>query len=446
MRSFLRVTGVALAVWSAYATAEGASCAAPDKDKLTTQQQLECVKNATLLLPQPTLTAEQVTMGPDFVAGDDSKRFLYFTADDQPVCFFKPHYAFSKVPGVSLKFRCWPMNAERSFLGKDGKPLKVTGTISVVLDTNKDGEKRGQLVDVQASGEQVKLKPDELKIKYLDPPFPGHNTRYNEVFTEVAATRFMWVLGFIADRAYSVGGAECVGCGARPFQDKQQSNKAKPPDHGTVFKVVSAEREHPFDALKANGEEYWSWPNAANFYQNGWTQEQRVQFDAYRLALRLINYHNDVEQQNRVVCAKWKNDDDHSGVCDQPMILVQDLGSTFGKPKGSIFGDNSRGRFKHWVTQTVFKSGGQCELLHPLDADPRVFAAAQTLLVERLARLDRPTVESIFRVARFDQMDKEQLDRLANAHAPDVKAAALKEWTDAFMARIAEIKSVTGCK
>ena len=108
MRSFLRVTCVVLAVWSAAhaAVAEGASCAVTDKDKLTTQQQLECVKNATLLLPQPTLTAEQVTMGPDFVAGDDSKRFLYFTADDQPVCFFKPHYAYSKVPGVSLKFRC----------------------------------------------------------------------------------------------------------------------------------------------------------------------------------------------------------------------------------------------------------------------------------------------------------------------------------------------------
>ena len=50
MRSFLRVTGVALAVWSDHAVAEGASCAVPDKDKLTTQQQLECVKNATLVL------------------------------------------------------------------------------------------------------------------------------------------------------------------------------------------------------------------------------------------------------------------------------------------------------------------------------------------------------------------------------------------------------------
>ncbi len=444
MRSFLRVIGVALAVWSAHAVAEGASCAVPDKDKLTTQQQLECVKNATLVLPQPTLTAEQVTMGPDFVAGDDSKRFLYFTADDQPICFFKPHYAYSKVPGVSLKFRCWPMNAERGFLGRDGKPLAITGTTSVVLDTNKDGEKRGQLVDVQANGEQKKLKPDELKVKYLDPPFPGHNTRYNEVFTEVACTRFMWVLGFVADRAYSAGGAECVGCGARPFQDKQKNNTGKPADHGTVFKVVSVEREHPFDALKANGEEYWNWTDAANLYRNGWSQEQRVQFDAYRLALRLINYHNAVPQQNRVACAKWQNDDDHSGVCEQPMILVQDLGSTFGKPK-TFLGENSRGRYKHWATQTVFKSG-TCELLHPLDGDPKVFAAAQALLVERLAKLDRPTVEAIFKVARFDEMDQEQIKRLSDQHVPDVKAAALKEWTDTFMSRIAEIKSVTGCK
>ena len=254
----------------------------------------------------------------------------------------------------------------------------------------------------------------------------------------------MWVLGFVADRAYSVGGAECVGCGARPFQDKQKANTAKPADHGTAFKVVSAEREHPFDALKANGDEYWNWTDAANLYKTSWTQEQRVQFDAYRLALRLINYHNAVPQQNRVACAKWQNDDDHSGVCEQPMILVQDLGSTFGKPK-FLFGENSRGRFKDWSKQTVFKSGS-CELLHPLDGDPKVFAAGQALLVERLAHLDRPTVESIFKVARFDQMDQEQLKRLSDQHVPDVKAAALKEWTDAFMARIAEVKAVTGCK
>ncbi len=147
-----------------------------------------------------------------------------------------------------------------------------------------------------------------------------------------------------------------------------------------------------------------------------------------------------------MVCAKWKNDDDHSGVCDQPMILVQDLGSTFGKPKPFLsFGENSRGRFKDYATQPVFKSG-TCQLLHALDADPKVFAAAQALLAERLTRLDRPTVEAIFKVARFDQMDQEQLKRLSDQHVPDAKAAALKEWTDTFMARIAEIKSVTGCK
>jgi len=85
-------------------------------------------------------------------------------------------------------------------------------------------------------------------------------------------------------------------------------------------------------------------------------------------------------------------------------------------------------------------------LLHPLDGDPKVFAAAQALLVERLAKLDRPTVEAIFKVARFDEMDQEQIKRLSDQHVPDVKAAALKEWTDTFMSRIAEIKSVTGCK
>ena len=52
-----------------------------------------------------------------------------------------------------------------------------------------------------------------------------------------------------------------------------------------------------------------SWNDAAKFYAQGWIRAQRVQYDAYRLALGLIHYHNALPQQNRVDCAEWLKDD-----------------------------------------------------------------------------------------------------------------------------------------
>jgi hypothetical protein len=67
-------------------------------------------------------------------------------------------------------------------------------------------------------------------------------------------------------------------------------------------------------------------------------------------------------------------------------------------------------------------------------------------MVQRLARLDRDTVKSIFRVARFNMMDQKQVRRLRSSGAQNVDEAALDEWTDVFLQRIAEIRAATNCK
>src|SRR5215472_15369282 len=120
-------------------------------------------------------------------------------------------------------------------------------------------------------------------------------------------------------------------------------------DAETVFKVVSAEREVPWDTIQPDGDETWSWEDAAKFYSDGtWTHQQKVEYDAYRLALGLIHYHNAIAQQNRLSCAAWgPKVEGQARVCAQPMIYAQDLGSTFGKAKGAldVFGQNPRGSY-----------------------------------------------------------------------------------------------------
>jgi hypothetical protein len=55
-------------------------------------------------------------------------------------------------------------------------------------------------------------------------------------------------------------------------------------------------------------------------------------------------------------------------------------------------------------------------------------------------------VKSIFRVARFNMVDQKQVQRLRSKSSQNVDEAALDEWTDVMMKRIAEIRTAKNCK
>jgi hypothetical protein len=373
------------------------------------------------------LTPAQLANGPDFDAAQpDKTRFLYFTPEDTINCYFRPHYAFQKVPGDSVKFECWHMTADGGFFNSKGETLRADDG-KVVIDKDKSGEKKASLYPRNDVKNEHEIKAEHFKIKYLRPPFPAHDPRFNEVFTSVASTRFMWVLGFPADHDYPAGASSCIGCTADPFGGKLTDNKASLKDAPTVFKIVNAEREIPWDEINPDDDETWSWEDAVKFYSDGeWSHQQKVEFDAYRLALGLIHYFNALPQQNRLDCAAWAPGSANPKVCQKPVIYVHDLGSTFGKKRGArdIGGTNPRGIFSAWEPQTVFANLGNCELRAPLLGDKQVLKEAQDLMIQRLARLDAATVKSIFRIARFNMADQKQVQRLRAQSVPNVDEAA----------------------
>jgi hypothetical protein len=438
------------AIAAGQAPASSSACEVPER--MTTDQKILCVRAATFALDQPTLSPAQVTNGPDFDPSQpDKSRFLFFTEADNVNCYFRPHYAFMKIKGDSMKFQCWHLAADGSFYSHKGEPIHADA-VKVVIATGKDGEKSASLFPADDTSNQHEIKADHFKVKYLKPPFPNHNTRFNEVFTEVAASRIMWVLGFPADHVYPVGSVACMGCTADPFSEDLTDNKASLKDAPTVFKVASAEREAPYDKIDPGGDETWSWSDTAKFYSDGtWSRQQRVQYDAYRLALGLIFYHNAISQQNRLVCTEWAPTPAGGGkpkTCQHTLTFAQDLGSTFGKAKGSfdLFGQNPRGDFEAWQPQTVFTNAAACELRAPAGGDKRVLKEAQDFMIQRLSRLDAETVKSIFRTARFQMMDQKQLRRLSAAGGSDPTEAALMEWTNTFLKRIEEIRTAQNCK
>jgi hypothetical protein len=428
--------------------AQNHGCEVPDG--MTKEQKLPCIRAGSVLLDQPVLTPIQLANGPDFDASQPEKsRFVYFTADDTIACYFRPHYAFAKVPGDSMKFQCWHMTPDGAFYSRKGEIIRVND-VKVVIETDKYGEKTASLYPRDDDKDQHEIKADHFKIKYLKPPYPKHNPRFNEVFTAVATTRIMWVLGFPADHVYPAGAASCIGCTDDPFGNKLTDNKFSLHDALTTFKVVNAERELPWDEINPGDDETWSWNDAAKFYSSGeWTREQKVGYDAYRLALGLIHYYNALPQQNRLDCSEWEQGKTSpSKVCRKPIFYVHDLGSTFGKKRSGfdILGTNPRGSFKAWEPQTVFADAGNCELRATLLGEKQVLKEAQDLMIQRLSRLDRDTVKSIFRVARFNMMDQEQIGRLRAKGSQNVDEAALDEWTDVFMKRIEEIRTAKNCK
>jgi hypothetical protein len=425
------------------AAAAAGECPVPKGMKK--DQKIPCVRAAAMAMTQPTLTLDQLTNGPGFDSADPVKsRWAYFTGADSVACYLRPHYAFKSVKGQSLKFQCWQMNAaDHTFFSTKGAPL-TTGEVKVVLRKNSGGENRGDLFARSDTANAKEIKADRIKVKYLRPAHPNHDKRFNEVFTEIAASRILWALGFPADHQYPVGTASCVGCTADPFKDNLKDNTALLAATPATFKVALVERQIDWDDIDPEGDETWSWTDAANFYANGFTRQQQVEYDAYRMALALFNYHNPIDIQNRLACAEWKADASNPKICTKPMMFVQDLGSTFGKD--AFLFANSRGNFKDWQSQTVFKKAEKCELRNSLAGGKQPLKEAQDMLKQRVALLDRARVRAIFQVARFDMMDQEQLARLRSSGAADVPAAALDEWTNVFMNRLAEISAAQNCK
>jgi len=443
---------ITLIIWAAISAvgvfAQAQVCQVPDDMK--PEQKLPCVRAGSMMLEQPVLTPAQLSNGPDFNPSQpETSRFAYFTEADNINCYFMPHYAFQRVKGDSMKFQCWHMTPDGAFFLQNGQTVRLDAA-KVVVEAKKSGNKSASLYAANDTGNEHKIKADHFKVKYLKPPYPNHNTRFNEVFTSVAATRIMWVLGFPTDHVYPAASAACVGCTADPFGSNLSENKASLKDAPNIFKIVNAEREAPWDKISVNDDETWSWGDAAKFYSDGeWTKDQRVQYDAYRLALGLIHYHNAIPQQNRLSCAEWDPGTSGSAkVCRRPVIYVHDLGSTFGKAKGGLdlFGTNPRGSFKAWAPQTVFINADTCELRATQGGDKKVLKEAQELMIQRLARLDQQTVRAIFRQARFHMMDQEQLRRLRKGGAQDLDAAALDEWTGTFLKRIEEVRTAKNCK
>jgi len=247
-----------------------------------------------------------------------------------------------------------------------------------------------------------------------------------EVYAEVAATRLFWALGFPADRMYPVR-IVCTGC--PPLPD------AVPEGAALLFDPSSIERKLSGWSIETSPESGWAWPelDTVDERAGGAPSAQR---DALKLLAVFVQHTDSKPSQQRLLCADAKPAEGH-GFCAHPLMMVNDLGQTFGR--SNLFNRDHLGsvNLERWSASHVWSDARLCVGDLPptqtgtLD-NPRISEAGRKFLSDLLMQLSDDQVRALFDVARF-----------AERKEGDRRPASVDDWVDAFKKKRGEIAGRT---
>jgi hypothetical protein len=258
-----------------------------------------------------------------------------------------------------------------------------------------------------------------VKVKY------GHNA---EIQAEVAATRLLSTLGLAADRVDIVPRLRCHGCPRYPFFTMQLlsllSADTLLADHGlqgyTDFRWVSVERRFPAPAVETADLKGWAW-----FELEG-SQAPRAELDALRLLAVFLAHWDNKSENQRLVCL------DGAPPCLSPLLMIQDLGASFGPSKVNL---------ERWRTLPVWADARTCAVsMHNLPfrgatfPDTRISEEGRALLARELARLSDDDLRALFAGARFPEFQASTDDE-----------RDLRAWVRAFHRRADQIAAAGPC-
>ncbi|HJZ12278.1 MAG TPA: hypothetical protein VJ521_09015 [Acidobacteriota bacterium] len=180
-----------------------------------------------------------------------------------------------------------------------------------------------------------------VRVKY------GKNT--GEVFAEIAASRLLWALGFYADEVYPVK-VRCEQCPANPSEPKEEARQT------WIIQPAIIEREYPGAMIQEKEDQGWAWKELDEIDpKEGGAPIEQV--DALKLLAVLIQHGDQKPSQQRIGCMPEDlADDDGDGlaVCKRPVMMVQDLGATFGRAGQFTLEGESKMNFERWSKNPVW--------------------------------------------------------------------------------------------
>jgi hypothetical protein len=256
---------------------------------------------------------------------------------------------------------------------------------------------------------------DELKVKY-----GGGN---GEVYAEVVATRLLWALGFGADRMYSVR-VVCHGCPDKIEGGVSASNGDR------IFDPAAVERKMSGKELS----DQWSWDDLDKVDESkgGAPKAHR---DALKLLASFIQHSDSKPVQQRLICVN--GNEDENGRCATPLLMINDLGRTFGK--SNLLNENMKGsvNFSEWSKLPVWKDATGCvaNLSGSMSGTlkyPVIGEEGRQFLADLMSKLSDAQIHDMFAVGRVQLRPKVPGDGRSGFPTID-------DWVNAFKQKRAEL-------
>ena len=247
-----------------------------------------------------------------------------------------------------------------------------------------------------------------------------------EIYSEVAASRLLWALGFGADRVYPVK-VVCRGCPEDPMQ------AFKKVDGTREFGYAVAERKLAGDQMELRKDSGWAWVELS-FVDQTSGGAPLAHRDALKLLAAMIQHTDTKPEQQRLICLDRAHGRTaaEDGACGNAFMLINDLGKTFGRATMTNADNKSAVNFEAWSSTPVWKDEEACvaQLSKSFTGSlehPKISEDGRKFLSGLLSQLTDRQLQDLFEVARFTTREpnvpidawvgafREKRDAIANA-------------------------------
>ena len=264
-----------------------------------------------------------------------------------------------------------------------------------------------------------------------------------ETLSEIAGTRLLWALGFYTDEVYPVK-LRCVACPSK--------NLAKPSkDEPRVEKLIEGaiiERNFRGKEIAIYSDQGFKWEELDQIDPK-FGGSTKAETEALKLLAVFMQHTDNKASQQRLGCYDEDIETKRFGeLCKKPLIMIQDLGATFGQSSHEVRSSASM-YLRGWKSQPVWnlakedahlKKTGRKICIGYLEPaiggelfDPEISEEGRQFLANLLNQLTDKQIDDIFRVARAERTDERIVE---NDQEMPVR---VQDWVEVFKMKRQEI-------
>jgi hypothetical protein len=199
------------------------------------------------------------------------------------------------------------------------------------------------------------------------------------------------------------------------------------------FDPATVERKLPGRAMETRTDSGWKWSELEEIGTEA-PPGARAQRDALKLLAAFVQHTDSKAANQRLLCPKGE-EVGRTG-CRSPVLMVSDLGCTFGHAGLLLHVNPNSVRLAAWRQVPVWKDGARCvaEFEHSLGGsltNPQISEAGRAFLAGLLVQLSDAQLRDLFETARVNLRP--------SAPGEDSPPASVDEWVTAFRLKRAQI-------